>query len=429
MTKVLSFTQTEIQGLLSSNSRLVYDPLKKIYYYLPNSSIDYNLPDECLSVISLFTGGGGLDLGLEWAGFRTTCFVENNRHCVKTIKANRPNWLHIDKHCGDVSKLTAEDILTAANMKSGNVGLVVGGAPCQPFSSLGSNAGESIPNGQLYRHFINLVKEIRPMMFLFENVRGMAQNHKKVIEFMKDEFSSINYGIEVGLLCAADYGVPQKRYRIFIIGRRDNEKPGFPFPTHAEDPKKALPYFKNLCDNNQAVFPYRRLKKWRTVEEVFSEITEHHLNRSDSFSADLSPHIIEMIRHIRPHTRDCWQDLPVDLMFNCWKKGKFQGKDNFGRLLLNEPAVTIRTGAIYPAKGRYIHPVENRGLNTIEMAALQSFPLFRRRNKRWLFQGGIMSVARQIGNAVPPLLAEALGHTLREQITEIYKKTTISNSN
>lgn len=373
-----------------------------------------------LPLISLFTGAGGLDLGLERAGFSTRAFVENNKYCIETIKSNRKEWPLVGK--GDITKISSTDIMKTAGLKPGETALLAGGAPCQPFSSLGKNEGVASTNGQLYKYFIQMVKEIQPAAFIFENVRGMVQNHKKTIEFMEQEFGKSGYGISTALICAADYGVPQKRYRVFIIGRRDGKTPGFPFPSHSENPEQTLNYFNSLCQANGVPFIYPKLRRWVTVGDAFGKLTHNHYRRPDNFKANLSPKIIEMISYIKPKTKMCWADLPDTLKFDCWKKGKFQGRDNFSRLQYDEAAITIRTGAVYPAKGRYIHPELNRGLSTIEMAALQSFPMDFGHNG-WFFKGGILNVSRQIGNAVPPLLAEAIGNALKLQIVEMINGT------
>lgn len=410
------FTLEAISEITGTSAAIIYDNHTNIPYYLP-SSVRVKNEHKALNVISLFTGGGGLDLGLEWAGFQTKCFIENNPYCIQTINKNRPAWPLVKN--GDITRISGEDILVTTDLKRGEPHLVAGGAPCQPFSSLGKNEGESNLSGQLYKHFIRIVKEVQPAMFLFENVRGMMQNHTKIIAFMNNEFGRLGYGLSIALLCAADYGVPQKRYRVFIIGRRDGKKPGFPMPTHAENPDKSLAHFQALFQDQGYEFPYRQLCRWQTVGDAFKQLTPVHYAREDSISANLAPHIVHMIKQILPGTKMCWQDLPDELKFDCWKKGKFFGKDNFARLLYSEPAVTIRTGAVYPAKGKYIHPEEDRGLNTMELAALQSFPIDLRKSYGWFFCGGITPISRQIGNAVPPVLAKALGIAIRQQIEEI----------
>lgn len=396
-------------------SNVIYDSYNKIDYYCPSLGFDKNHNE--LPLISLFTGGGGLDLGLEWAGFSTKAFVEKDKYCIQTLYKNRPNWPLVGN--GDITKISAKDILKTAGLKRGEVALLAGGAPCQPFSSLGKNEGEEIPNGQLYRYFIDMVDKIKPAAFLFENVRGMASNHSSIIRFMQKEFSNSGYSLSIALLCAANYGVPQRRNRVFIIGRRDKEKPGFPVPTHAGKPDQYFSHLQNLFLENGVPFPYPELHYWRTVQDAFYGLSPAHFLREDAYEAKLAPKIRRMISYIKPGTNMYWKDLPDDLKFDCWKRGKFQGTDNFSRLHYGEPSVTIRTGAIYPAKGRYIHPEFDRALNTIEMASLQTFPICLDQDYGWYFCGGITPVARQIGNAVPPLLAKAIGISLRDQIYEV----------
>lgn len=401
----------------TSSGNTVWDPVHQSYYWIPN------FPDQSthligrLPMISLFTGAGGLDLGLEQAGFVVKAFVENDPDCIDTIRHNRPQWPLAGT--GDITELTSQEILDVSGLKPGEVALVAGGAPCQPYSSLGKRDGEKTANGRLYRHFIRIVREARPAMFLFENVRGMLQNHRRIVDFMRDAFLETGYETTLRLVCAADYGVPQKRYRVFMIGRRDNKSPAFPLPTHFDPDSDEQARLQGLLESSGCRRTIR-LKRWETVGRAFSRLTSKHYERPDSYRANLSPSIVKMIEHIQPGTTMCWRDLPDHLKFRCWRESGFSGSDCFGRLLLNRPSVTIRTGAIYPAKGRYIHPIEHRGLDTIEMAVLQSFPITGRQS-RWEFRGGITSIARQIGNAVPPLLAYHLGVALRQQIDDMLR--------
>ena len=122
---------------------------------------------------------------------------------------------------------------------------------------------------------------------------------------------------------------------------------------------------------------------------------------------------LSRMKYLRPGTRDNFKAIPPRLLPDCWKSGKHQGADTFGRMLWDEPAVTIRTCGYHPMKGRYIHPDEHRGFNTVELMRLQAFP------KDFRFSGGLISVGRQIGNAVPPPLAEAIGLAIRAQLERL----------
>ncbi|MGI6101761.1 MAG: DNA cytosine methyltransferase [Bacillota bacterium] len=404
-------------GMSSSDDRTIWDQTQQAYYWIPSSADHSTHLVGRLPMVSLFTGAGGLDLGLEQAGFAVKAFVENDPDCIDTIQHNRSQWPLVGK--GDITKLTSREILEVAGLGPGEAALIAGGAPCQPYSSLGKRNGDETANGRLYLHFIRIVRETLPAMFLFENVRGMLQNHRRIIDFMRDAFLETGYRTTLRLLCAADYGVPQKRYRVFIVGRRDGKSPGFPLPTHSDPNSKEQHCLQKLLDDSGFMYKVQ-LKEWETVGTAFSRLTANHYARPDSFRANLGPPIIKMIEHIKPGTTMCWRDLPDHLKFRCWKETGFGGSDCFGRLQLTRPSVTIRTGAIYPAKGRYIHPTEHRGLDTIEMAVLQSFPVTEPESG-WEFKGGITSVARQIGNAVPPLLAYHIGVALRQQIDDMLR--------
>lgn len=345
------------------------------------------------AVISLFTGAGGMDLGLEEAGFNTAVCVEFNPIFRETIKKNKPEWRPIDEFNGDITKISTKLILEKAGLKVGEAALVVGGAPCQPFSNMGSGLGVKDARGTLFQDFIRVVKEAKPKGFIFENVEGLTQSkHKIVVETLEKAFRDIGYSVGSNVLLAADYGVPQKRKRLFVIGCRDDVKPEFPKATHAKKPSDGL-------------------MPWVTVKEAFSKLTKEDYRKSHCLSMNHSPEMLNKMSRVPAGGN--FKDLPARLLPACWKSGKYQGQDTFGRVKWQEPSVTIRTCGYNPTKGRYIHPKENRGLNTIEMAALQSFP------PDHVFVGGLKAIGEQIGNAVPPLLAEAVGHSMMRAIKQI----------
>ncbi|MCX6077390.1 MAG: DNA cytosine methyltransferase [Campylobacterales bacterium] len=367
------------------------------------------------TVISLFSGAGGLDIGLEEAGFETKVCVEIDQHCRETLKYNRPGWKIFEKHdnraAGDIRDITPEELLEFASLTKGEVALVVGGAPCQPFSNIGKKLGEDDPtNGDLFLEFVKIIRGIRPKAFIFENVVGITQKkHANVIDYMKNQFAGLGYGLSFSVLNSADYGVAQKRERFFMIGIQGVESPAFPLPTHMKNQKEWDSFIKNL-DN----VPKSKPKVWSTVAKAFSTITANDYTRSDYTVMNCSDMVVERMTYIQQGEN--FKVLPMELRPNCWKNGKHQGHDTFGRLKENEPSVTIRTAAYNPSKGRYIHPTENRGLNTLELAALQSFP------KKWVFRTKgrekvtLASSGKQIGNAVPPALAKAIGLALLLQL-------------
>lgn len=391
----------------------VYSSRNKSYVDISDNRIK---PLKNNSVISLFSGAGGLDIGLEMAGFETAVCVEIDADCRETLRHNRPNWRLFEesdnRNPGDIRDIHATEILKKAGLERGEAALVVGGAPCQPFSNIGKKWGRNDPkNGDLFLEFVRIVKGVLPHAFIFENVAGFVQDkHSSVLDYMKEKLKGLGYGISYTILNAADYGVPQRRERFFLIGIRGVESPSFPLPTHSRSGK----WWTDFCGTLDMI-PHGRVKPWVTLSEVLAGLPKDHRRRPDYVVMNISDFVVERMKRIGPGQN--FKVLPMNMRPNCWKNGKHQGQDTFGRLRLDEPTITIRTAAYNPAKGKYIHPIENRGLNSIEMAAIQTFP------SSWEFKCvgkegvTLRSAGMQIGNAVPPLLGRALGLALRAQLT------------
>jgi DNA (cytosine-5)-methyltransferase 1 len=361
-------------------------------------------------IISLFTGAGGMEIGLEAAGYETAGCIEIDADCRATLRHNRPQWVQIkssDKHAveGDVRGVSINDILQQTGVKVGNVALVTGGAPCQPFSNMGKKLGsDDAKNGDLFREFVRIVVGLQPNGFVFENVSGIAQDrHCAVIAFMKDCFAGSGYSLACLVLNAADYGVAQTRKRFVMIGKRHGA-PCFPLPTHAESDISWAKFLKQL-----ATAPSTKPLKWKSSGDALAMISLSRLRRFDNLNMNHSPEMVRRISLVKQGLN--FKSLSHSDLPNCWKNGKHQGHDTFGRIVADRPAPTIRTAGYNPTKGRYIHPFENRGLSTAEMAAFQSFP------ESWEFstasgKSSIVSIGKQIGNAVPPDLATAIGLAL-----------------
>jgi len=191
-----------------------------------------------MKVISLFSGAGGLDIGFEQAGFEIVVAVEADPACCNTLRKNRPSLTVFE---GDVSEITGAEILKAAGLKRSEAALVIGGPPCQSFSLAGKRMGLDDKRGSMILEFSRLVHEILPKAFLMENVKGMLNwQNGKAIEAVLNEFKNpalykgkeYIYDISYSVLNAADYGVPQRRERLFIVGNRLGKKFEFPEPTH-----------------------------------------------------------------------------------------------------------------------------------------------------------------------------------------------------
>ncbi|MEI6047473.1 MAG: DNA cytosine methyltransferase [Bacteroidota bacterium] len=376
------------------------------------------------TVISLFSGAGGLDIGLEQAGFHTIACVENDINCRATLKFNRPDWnvfeesvkteygKIITREPGDIRDIEVDELLNYVGLKKGQVTLVVGGAPCQPFSNMGKKEGlEDKKNGDLFQEFVRMVKGIQPEAFIFENVAGITQNkHAFVLDYMIKNFEGTGYGISYSILNSANYGVPQRRERFFLIGIKDSKNPAFPLPTHMKDTKSWETFTRGL---NKV--PKYTPKSWVTVKDAFNRLPKNPEKREDFALMNISEKVVNRMKLIKQGEN--FKVLPPELRPDCWKSGKHQGNDTFGRLIADLPSVTIRTAAYNPAKGMYIHPFENRGLSTIEMAILQDFPLSWTLKHHGRGRVTLASGGKQIGNAVPPGLARAIGLSIKKQLS------------
>lgn len=343
---------------------------------------------ENRKVISLFSGAMGLDLGLKEAGLETVLCQDFEKSCVETIRTNGYEAVE-----GDVREKTAEELLEKAGMRKGEPFLVCGGPPCQPFSTVGKRLGINDPRGSLFMDFIRIVDGTKPRFILMENVKGLAssplksggkyaeQGEATVLDVVLEEFSKIGYGTAFGILNAVDYGVPQFRERLIIIGSRDGEDVFLPFATHFQ-----------VHQNPE----YR----WRTVGNAFEGI------RDEGECAGLSQtrrRYLEMV----PEGGN-WRDLPEDEIPAALggAYGSDGGKTGFyRRLSFSEPAPTLTASPVQKST-MMGHPTEPRPLSVREYARLQQFP------DDWKFCGTTAEKYRQIGNAVPVGLAKAVGQAI-----------------
>lgn len=327
-----------------------------------------------------------MDLGLEMAEMQTRLCIEIDADARSTLRLNRPHWNPTEHHGGDITKFSSDELLHLSGLAANEVDVIAGGPPCQSFSNLGRKGGLNDSRGSLILHYLRLVEDIRPRFCVFENVEGLLQ-HRGAISELQTRFEAIGYTFALRLINAADFGVPQVRRRVIGIGVRDLGFVPFPRPTHARDASRN---------------PLR--KRWVTVRQALRQLPKSVAKRADNMGMRHADYMVRRMSMIG--VGENFHVLPKSELPACWRSGRHQGVDTFGRLDPDKPSVTIRTSGFNPTKGRYIHPFENRGLTTLEMACLQSFPF------EWRFVGKIGSVGRQIGNAVPPLLASRIGYAL-----------------
>lgn len=346
-------------------------------------------------VISLFSGAMGMDIGLAKAGLNVVIGQDIDDDCVKTMKANGYNVLG-----GNIREIHPQKILNLSNLNIGEPFLICGGPPCQPFSTAGKRLGINDPRGSLFMDFIRMIDYIRPRFFVMENVKGIMSAPLKhvplrerdnsdpnqklgtVLDVILSEFNKLGYKTIYGILDAVNYGVPQFRERFVLIGSRDNEEIFLPIPTHFQTHQNS---------------EYR----WKTVGEVIKE-----LENDKSECAVLSQERKDYI-HMVPEGGN-WRDLPPNIipiaMGGAYKSGG--GKAGFyRRLSYTQPSPTVVTSPVQKAT-MMCHPMLDRPLSVHEYARIQQFP------DDWIFIGTTASKYRQIGNAVPIGLAEAIGKAI-----------------
>ncbi len=350
--------------------------------------------------VDLFCGAGGLSQGLIDAGIEVKAAVEINPSAIETYKYNIGHHV-IEK---DIRKVTSQDLIKRLNIKKRELFLLAGCPPCQGFSMLRNQDDAKYDNrNELVFEFVRLANEMLPLFILMENVPGMTKRYGKTVFEKAVNKLSKNYEMTHDILNAADYGVPQTRKRLVLHGiRKDIYKKYF---KNNNDISLSLPaetHGKNIDHNSN-------LKEWLTASiildlpcvsagEKYDEskgIYNHETHR-------LMPINIERIRYIRKHggSRSC---LPERLQLKCHKNKSTSFGDVYGIIDVNKPAPTITGGCISYSKGRFGHPKQDRAITIREAARLQSF------NDNFRFLGSRGEAALQVGNAVPPKLAEASG--------------------
>ena len=217
-------------------------------------------------VISLFSGAGGMDIGFGMAGFQTAVAVEYDKSCCETLKKNNPNLNIIH---GDISSIKTSDILKKGGLQITEPALVIGGPPCQSFSLAGKRMGMEDSRGKLVLEFIRVVRESLPKVFVMENVKGMVNWEKgKAIASILNEISQpiihegieYSYDVNIAVLNASDYGVPQFRERVFLVGNRMGKKFQFPEPTHCNQSNGTIDLF------NKKKQPYSTV--WEAIGDL-----------------------------------------------------------------------------------------------------------------------------------------------------------------
>jgi DNA (cytosine-5)-methyltransferase 1 len=446
------------------------------------------------SLISLFTGAGGLDIGLEIAGFETLVASELEPYACESLRANKvltgltkqdfPAWFNsqLEQRCyknvaaeeisvlhkrlqkaigskrflqhatiieGDIRQVSSEALLSAAKVERGQIDLIAGGPPCQPFSRAGKRENVDCDNGRLFKEFVRIVDDIRPRWFLFENVKGLVITKADVLELacntcgcsfippfstrigetlsenhvcpkcgatdlqqdwkterggslkiILNEFESLGYKCYSAILNAADFGAPQSRERLFIVGSRDGEHFEWPRPTHSKP--SAEPGFdqRELFSLEQTALP-----QWRSMFEVLWKSGHSKYGKLDKDKA-----VLWVKNVVRPH------DEPVTWSLS--RPSPTIGAHQSAKLALApygvpQEQLNRQQWHVLGRRQKDLPPVfvEHEYLSDSELLALQTFPY------SWYLFGTRMQRAFQIGNAVPPILASAVGAQIMKALT------------
>lgn len=358
-------------------------------------------------VLSFFSGAMGLDLGIEKAGFKTLLACETDKACRKTIHKNKPDIALI----GNIEEYSAEDIRRRAGLgKTEDIDLIIGGPPCQAFSTAGKRKGFNDSRGNVLLTFLDRITELNPKYAVIENVRGLLSaplkhrpHDKRGSKFPPLEHEEIKggallhilsvlkehgYGVSFNLYNAANFGTPQKRERVIIIASRDGQKLPYLTPTNSEHREHGLPL-------------------WKSFEEAVKG-----LHVKESCHLNFPEKRLKYYRMLGPG--EYWKNLPVHLQKEALGKTYFSGGGKTGfyrRLAWDKPSPTLVTHPAMPATD-LAHPEENRPLSIEEYKRIQQFP------DDWKIEGSLIEQYRQVGNAVPVGLGKAVGTLIMNHILE-----------
>ncbi len=359
-------------------------------------------------LLDLFCGAGGMTLGFvgqKFSGhFESIFAIDNDKAAVNTYNAN----FSATNHCVNAN---IEDWLAESNVPQADV--VIGGPPCQGFSLLNKNR-DGDHRRALWEPYMDIVEKSGASIFVMENVPGLLKSP----EFLDIAKRADMLGFDIitpAVLNTADYGVPQTRKRAIAIGIKRNDFAGATLPAFPPKPLFASPSSETS------------LPPWRTVKDAIADLPKkpegidirHDQNPPLNLHFGRTPTETSLERYKAVPVGGNRFDLQrnrLDLTPNCWIKKTSGGTDLFGRLWWDRPSVTIRTEFFKPEKGRYLHPDQHRPITHREAARLMSFP------DDFIFTGTKIEIARQIGNAVPPLFAAKLADYVCELLLNRMKK-------
>lgn len=350
----------------------LFQESNKMDYKLDNfADVNNVIANKKYNSIELFAGAGGLALGLSKAGFNHQALIEIDKDACNTLKINRTNWNVIEN---DINKIKIKELNKYIN-SAGNIDLISGGVPCQSFSYAGKARGFADTRGTLFYPMSKIIGEIRPKVFLLENVKGLVTHDGgKTIKVMLDTFSDLSYKVYWQVLNAWDYNTAQKRERLIMIGIRGD-----------------------LFEKQSFFYAYPEKQNYKPVlKDILKDVP-------DSPGKKYPQKKYEVMKLVPPG--GSWVDLPEDIAKEYMKKSYYLSGGKRGmarRLSWDEPSLTLTTSPDMKQTER-CHPEHTRPLTIREYARIQGFP------DDWEFNGSMSSQYKQIGNAVPVELARFVG--------------------
>ncbi len=354
-------------------------------------------------VIDLFSGCGGSAVGFSQLGFDIKAAVDIDEDASRTFRLNFPNATVVNEN---IQKVKGSDLLKLTGATSGDDIVIIACPPCQGFSTARrkSQCLTDDRNSLIYE-FLRIVKEIEPVGFVMENVPGLSKGlGKEMFKKVQRQLGNLGYSTVCEIIDASDYGVPQKRRRLVLLGvKGTNKKPFIPFKTHTG-----------------IIAELNEINPWQTVKDAIADLPPINAGEKSFYDplhicANLAEINLKRLS-LTPHDGGGRESWPENLILECHKKVKGYS-DVYGRMRWDTPSPTMTAGCGMISKGRYGHPEQNRAISLREAARLQSFP------DSFVFTGNFGKIASQIGNAVPPLLAKKLGEALIITLDSMGNKT------
>lgn len=368
-----------------------------------HASYNANKNKKTKTALSFFSGAMGLDLGIEDAGFDVRLVCEVDKFCRQTISMNKPHTALI----GDINEYSVDEIRDFSGLSSKEeIDLVIGGPPCQAFSTAGKRQGLNDDRGNVFLKYLDLAIGLQPKVIVIENVRGLLscpmqhRPHEQrgdgfpslkfdelkggALNFILDRLKNSGYSYSFNLYNAANFGTPQIRERVVIVCALNAKRIPYLVPTHSENGDYSL-------------------SKWRTFKDSVKNIDKHH-------HIEFPESRLKYYRMLKAGQN--WRSLPVEIQKEALGKSFYAGGGKTGflrRLAWNKPAPTLVTHPAMPATD-LAHPVENRPLSIEEYKRIQEFP------DDWQLAGPLVQQYKQVGNAVPKSLGKAIGKLVYDLI-------------